>query len=146
MKVYVACDHAGVKVKNEVINYIESNGIEAIDMAKNNNPDDDYPDYAFEVGNRVVKENALGILICGNGIGMSIAANKVKGIRAARVCSVDDACKAKNHNGANIITFGANLELDLIKEIIDSFIGTKTPTEPRHVRRIKKIVDFEQGE
>ena len=76
---------------------------------------------------------------------MSIAANKVKGVRAARVCSVDDACKAKNHNGANVITFGANLDFELIKEIIDSFIGTKAPDEERHLRRISKIEQYELG-
>jgi ribose 5-phosphate isomerase B len=145
MLIYVATDHTGVKVKEEVIKYLESNGIEAKDIGLPNHDTDDYTDFAFELGRLVIQDKALGILICGNGIGMSIAANKVKGIRAARVCSVDDACKAKNHNGANVITFGANLDMDLIKEIIDSFIGTKGPDEERHMRRVAKIEKYESG-
>ncbi len=145
MVIYIACDHAGVKVKEELIKYLNSNGIEVKDAGIPNGDGDDYPDFAFALGKQVAQENAQGILICGNGIGMSIAANKVKGVRAARVCNVDDACKAKNHNGANVITLGANLDFELIKEIVDSFIGTKGPSEERHMRRVSKIEAYEAG-
>ena len=77
---------------------------------------------------------------------MSIAANKVKGIRCARVTNVDDAFKCKNHNGANVIALGANLELEETKKIIDTFIVTKPASEERHLRRINKIIQFESGE
>ena len=145
MKVFISNDHTAVKVKDILINYLKSNGIEVETIDLPNYDTDDYTDFAFALGKKVVEEKALGILICGNGIGMSIAANKVRGIRAARVCNVDDACKAKNHNGANVITLGANLEMETIKEIVDSFIGTKNPDEERHMRRVQKIINYENG-
>ena len=88
----------------------------------------------------------MGILICGNGIGISIAANKVKGIRCARVVDVDDVFKAKTHNGANIIAFGANNDIDKVMEMVNVFIATKYPTEERHLKRIEKIIKYENGE
>ena len=79
--------------------------------------------------------NNLGILICGNGIGISIAANKVKGIRCARVTNVDDVFKAKTHNGANIIAFGANNSIEDAMEMVNVFVATKFPSEERHLKR-----------
>ena len=76
---------------------------------------------------------------------MSIAANKVKGIRCARVFDENDAFTAKNHNGANIIAFGINLSLEEVYKIIDTFIATKSPCEERHLRRIEKIKEIEEG-
>lgn len=143
MKIYIASDHAGQEIKEKTITYLKNNEIEVGTIDIPNSPTDDYPDFAFDLCNRVLKDNALGILICGNGIGMSIAANKVKGIRAARVCNADDAFKAKNHNGANVITFGGNLDVDTIKEIVDTFIVTKMPCEERHLRRMNKIIAYE---
>ena len=145
MKMYLATDHNGIQLKKELEDYLNSNGVEVFNVDIQNNDTDDYPDFAFSLCKNVVANNALGILICGNGIGMSIAANKVKGIRAARVCTIDDAFKAKNHNGANVITFGANLDLELVKEIVNTFIATKGPTEERHIRREQKIIDYENG-
>ena len=87
-----------------------------------------------------------GILICGNGIGISIAANKVKGIRCARVFNEDDAFKCKNHNGANIIAIGAEENIDKVMNIINVFISTKPASEERHLKRINKIIKYEQGE
>lgn len=146
MTIYIATDHNGIEVKNKLVNYLKENELDVRQIDIQNDPKDDYPDFAFSVCENVIKSKGLGILICGNGIGMSIAANKVKGIRAARVSSVDDACKAKNHNGANVITFGANLDFNLIKEIVDSFITTKEPSEPRHLKRVEKIQKYEDGE
>lgn len=146
MKIYIASDHAGEERKKEIIKYLNENNIEVLTIPLENNPTDDYPKFAFMLCSKVVKEKTLGLLICGNGIGMSIAANKVKGIRAARCCSVDDAFKAKNHNGANVITIGANLDLELSKEIIDSFLVTKDPNEERHLRRVNEIITYENGD
>ena len=146
MKVYVASDHRGINVKNIVSEYLKENNIEVLEIGLLNNELDDYPDFAFKLG-KLVRENvnSLGILICGNGIGMSIAANKVKGIRCARVVNKDDAFKAKNHNGANVIAIGENLSIDDIKDIVDSFILTKPASEERHLKRINKIIDYENG-
>lgn len=147
MKVFVASDHRGVNLKLDIINYLKGNNIDAEEIGLLNSEFDDYPDFAFKLG-RLVNENngSLGILICGNGIGMSIAANKVKGIRCARVVDPDDAFKAKNHNGTNVIAVGENLGLDNIKEIVDTFILTKSASEERHLKRINKIINYENGE
>ena len=82
--------------------------------------------------------------LAGNGIGISIAANKVKGIRCARVVSEEDAHHAKNHNGANVIAFGGISKEEALN-IIKTFLNTKSATEERHIRRIKKIIDYENG-
>ena len=147
MKVFRAADHLGINLKEILIEYLNANNIETNEIGIPNSELDDYPDFAFKLG-RLVNNNpdALGILICGNGIGMSIAANKVKGIRCARVVDVDDAYKAKNHNGANVIAIGANLEVDKTKEIVDTFISTKSATLDRYVNRINKIINYESGE
>ncbi len=145
IKIFLGVDHQGAKLKDSIIKYLESNGIEIESSILSNNDTDDYPDFAYDVCQKVLKEKALGILVCGSGIGMSIAANKVKGIRCARVFNENDAFTAKNHNGANVIAFGINLDLGEIYKIIDTFIVTKTPSEERHLRRINKILAIEEG-
>ena len=147
MKVFIGADHLGVKVKEELIKYLTSNGITVCDAGIENSELDDYPDFAFKVGDLVnSNDNSLGILICGNGVGMSIAANKVKGIRCVRAVTIDDAFKGKNHNGANVLAIGADLDEKLTKEIVDTFISTKLADTPRYLRRIEKIIKYENGE
>ena len=146
MKIYIAADHRGVELKEQVISYLQNNGFEVIDSGLVNYELDDYPDFAFKVGNMVVEnKGSLGILICGNGIGMSIAANKVKGIRAARAVTVDDEFKAKNHNGSNILALSSEVDIATTKEIIDTFLITKSANDERFKRRINKILDYEKG-
>ncbi len=130
-------------MKKEIVNYLKENAIEIFELSLENNENDDYPDFAFELGKVIKEEKALGILICGNGIGMSIAANKIKGVRAARALSIDDAFKAKNHNGANVLALSANMDLELTLNIVDTFIATKNPSEERYLRRIEKIKNYE---
>lgn len=147
MKIYIGSDHRGVELKKQIIASLEEDGFSVYNTKLENNELDDYPDFAFEVGENVIKEDdALGILICGNGIGISIAANKVKGIRCARVLTEDDAFKCKNHNGANVIAIGADLSLNKAMEIVSVFISTKPADEERHLKRINKIIKYEQGE
>ncbi|MBQ8901688.1 MAG: RpiB/LacA/LacB family sugar-phosphate isomerase [Bacilli bacterium] len=147
MKLFIAADHLGVEVKKELIEYLKSNEIEALEIGIENSELDDYPDFAFKLG-RLVRENenSLGILICGNGVGMAIAANKVDGIRCVRAVDSDDAFKGKNHNGANVLALGANLGIEKIKEIVDTFISTKPASLDRYVNRINKIISYENGE
>lgn len=146
MKIIIGSDHRGVALKNMLIDYLKSQEIEVLTTDLENYDTDDYPDFAFEVANKVLTiENSLGIVICGNGIGISIAANKVKGIRCARVVNSDDAFKAKNHNGVNMIAFGG-LDEEEAKQIVDMFITTKTAGEERHLKRIQKMIDYENGE
>lgn len=147
MQIFIGSDHRGVELKQQIIKNLESDGFTVYDTKLKNNEMDDYPDFAFEVGENVLKnEDALGILICGNGIGISIAANKVKGIRCARVLNEDDAFKSKNHNGANVIAIGADKSLNDAMEIVNVFISTKPASEERHLKRIEKIINYEQGE
>lgn len=147
MKIFIGSDHRGVILKEQVINTLETDGFTVINTKTENHETDDYPDFAFEVGENVVNEKgSLGILICGNGIGISIAANKVKGIRCARVLSEDDAFKSKNHNGANCIAISADESLEKVMEIINVFISTKPADEERHLKRINKIINYEAGE
>lgn len=145
IKIILGADHQGIKIKDSIIEYLKKNAINVECSELKNFDADDYPDFALDVCKKVLNENCLGILICGSGIGMSIAANKVKGIKCARVFDENDAFTAKNHNGANIIAFGINLDLEKIYKIIDTFIATKAPCEERHLRRIKKIDKIEQG-
>lgn len=147
MQIFIGSDHRGVELKQQIIKNLESDGFTVYDTKLKNNEMDDYPDFAFEVGENVLKnEDALGILICGNGIGISIAANKVKGIRCARVLNEDDAFKSKNHNGANVIAIGADKSLNDAMEIVNVFISTKPASEERHLKRINKIINYESGE
>ncbi len=145
MKIYVGCDHRGIKLKQSIINYLKEEGIEVIDTIHQNNIEDDYPDFAFEVGENVVKENALGILICGNGIGVSIAANKVKGVRCARVNDIIDTKKAREHNECNIIALASTIPFSLVKEIINIFLTSETKINSRHIKRVDKIIAYENG-
>lgn len=146
MKIFIGADHRGVELKEQLAIYLKEEGFD-IELSKLiNNETDDYPDFAFDIAKKVIKnENSLGILICGNGIGIGIAANKVKGIRCARVINSDDAYKAKNHNGVNMISFGG-ISFEEAKNIVDIFISTKTAFEERHLKRIQKIIDYENEE
>ena len=146
MKIYIAADHRGVDAKKDVISYLASNNYDINEIDMENNELDDYTDFAFKLCNIVNKSKEyLGILICGNGIGMSIAANKVKGIRCARVVNSDDAYKARNHNGANVIAIGANLDSDTLIQTIETFIKTDNVSNPKYINRVNKIINYEEG-
>ncbi len=147
MTIYIACDHLGIDLKKEIKLHLIENGLDVREIDLENSELDDYPDFAFKLGKKVASEdNSLGILICGNGIGMSIAANKVKGIRCVRAVNTDDASKGKQHNGANVIAIGANIDTELAKEIVDTFITTKSPNIERYIRRTNKVINYENGE
>ena len=146
MKIIIGSDHRGIELRKQIIKNLENDGFEVVETIIPNNDNDDYPDFAFDVAKQVKGDN-LGILICGNGIGISIAANKVKGIRCARVVNSDDCFKAKTHNGANIIAFGADGNtIDDAMEMVNVFISTKTVSEERHLKRVNKIISYENGE
>lgn len=145
MKIAIGTDHNGTEIKKEIKTYLKNKDYEIIDVSEHNSAFDDYPEYAFKVGELVAnKEATFGILICGTGIGMSIAANKVKGIRCAHVTNTSEAILSRQHNNANIIALGANGNKvnDLIK-IINLFINTGFKNEERHVRRNSQILEYE---
>ena len=144
MKVAIATDHNGVEQKLDLIYFISSLGYEVVDYSKDNTPTDDYPDFAERVAKSVSNnETDLGILLCGTGIGMSIAANKVKGIRAAKVSNLDEARLCKEHNNANIMTLSYKEPIDILKAMIQVYLETPFSEEERHARRVEKISALE---
>lgn len=146
MKIFIATDHRGVDTVKKIVSYLKNLEIDITESKIEHNDLDDYPDFAFDVCKNVLNNpGSLGILVCGTGIGMSIAANKVKGIRAARCTSVDDAYYSKCHNCANVLCIGMNTPLETIFEMIDTFINTKYPDEEKHLRRVDKIIKYESG-
>ena len=145
MSIYIASDHRGVALV-EFLSRELSKNINVITSKIEHSAEDDYPDFAFDVCMNMNKENDLGILICGNGVGIAIAANKVKGIRCGRVVDIADAKAAKEHNHANVISLPASIEPALALEICKTFIETVPSTEDRHVRRVNKIKMYEDGE
>lgn len=144
MKIGIGADHAGFNRKTEIVDYLTKKGHEVIDYGTHSVERVDYPDYAKKVGNAVVDEDVdFGILICGTGIGMSIAANKIKGVRAAHVFDELTARLAKEHNHANIITFGGrNQSSAESKTIVDAYMNAHE--ESRHQVRIDKIKSMEE--
>lgn len=144
MNIYISSDHRGFEIEPKIVEYLRGMGLNVITTKLTHNDKDDYPDFAFELSENVAKDNgSLGILICGTGIGMSIAANKVKGIRAARCTSKDDAFYSRQHNNANVLCIGVE-EFEDMCELIDTFINTKGAEESKHLNRVKKIMNYEE--
>jgi ribose 5-phosphate isomerase B len=145
MKVAVGSDHGGLELKKVVGEALVAEGIQVIDIGTNAPDPVDYPDYAAKVAALVRDGSAdLGILICGTGIGMSIAANKFPGIRAALAWDIFTARMARRHNNANILTLGGRTTgPELAKEIVKAFI--REPFEAgRHEKRVNKIIEIEK--
>jgi len=146
MTIAIGSDHRGYELKNTLNNWFK-NSHEIVDVGTDSAESCDYSDFALKVAQKVGSGEAeLGILICGTGIGMSIAANKVKGVRAARVCTVKDAEMTKRHNNANVLCLGADtgVDEDLAKGIITAWLEVEFEGG-RHERRIGKITEFENG-
>jgi len=142
MKIALGNDHHGVDLKNEVINYLKSKSIEYIDCGSNNEENVDYIDSALKVCNNINNKICdLGILICGTGIGMSIVANKIKGIYCAKVNNEKEAALCREHNRANVIAVGENIQN--LNNVIQAFINGVPSEEERHKRRMKRIVEIE---
>ncbi len=140
MRIGIANDHAGPQLKKVVANYIQSLGHEVINYGIDDNTSVDYPDYGRLVANAIVNgEIDLGVLICGTGLGISIAANKVKGIRAACVSETTSARLAREHNRCQIVAFGARIVgEELAKDIVKTFLEA-VPIGGRHDLRVSKI-------
>lgn len=136
MKIAIANDHNGVNQKNIIKNYLIDLGHEVLDFGTDSDESVDYPNYAFKVGKSIVNNKAdLGILICGTGIGMSIACNKVNGIRCAKVANVEEAKLTRQHNNANVIALSSHLSENELKELVYAFVSTDFSYEERHIRR-----------
>lgn len=145
MKIALGNDHAAVELKQEILEYLQEKGHEVIDLGVNSNESCNYPEYGAAVGHAVVDGKAdCGVLICGTGVGISIAANKVKGVRAA-VCSEPVTARlVKEHNDANIIAFGARIVgNEMAKAIVDAYLGAEF-LGGRHQTRVDMISDLEK--
>lgn len=140
MKIGIASDHRGFELKNKLIKKYNF-----IDYGTNSKDKTDYPLFAFKLGEAVSKDEVqMGILICGSGIGMSIAANKVKGVRCAKVNNTKEAKYTRLDNDANIISLSSEMSFLKSKKIIDTFINTKFSNESRHIKRIDLIKEYEK--
>jgi len=148
MRIHIGSDHAGLELKSSLVEYLTSKGHEVKDHGPYEyDALDDYPDFCIPAAQATVKDKgSLGIVLGGSGNGEQIAANKVKGVRAALAWSVETAKLAKEHNDANVVGIGGRMHsLDECKEIIDAFIETPFSNDERHIRRIKKITKFDNG-
>ena len=146
MRIHIGSDHAGLELKAELVKHLSSKGHDVTDHGPHEyDALDDYPDFCIPAAQAVAKDSSsLGIVLGGSGNGEQIAANKVKGIRAALAWSIETAKLAKEHNNANVVAVGGRMhEISFVKEIIDAFINEPFSNDERHVRRIKKISDFE---
>jgi ribose 5-phosphate isomerase B len=147
MKIAVGCDHGALALKNQMVEHLKAQGHEVTDFGTYTADSCDYPDFA-EAAARAVAEGTCqrGIVLCTTGIGVSIAANKVKGIRCALLSDVLSAKMTRLHNDTNVMALGAGIVgPNLALEIADVWLGTEFPGEARHQRRIDKVMAIEQA-
>ena len=143
MKIGFASDHRGYQLKKYLIEELEKN-YEIEDYGTYSEESVDYPDYAFILGENVVNKNVdFGVAICGSGIGISIACNKVKGIFCAKVSNKEEAYYTRNDNNSNIVAFSEKTNKEEALEIVKTFVETPFSNEERHLRRSNKIKEYE---
>ena len=147
MKIAIVADHRGYVLKEKLKKYLIKKGHEVIDFGPEKKEMVDYPVMAFKMAEEVVNNDySFGIAICGTGIGISIACNKVKGARCAKVNNVKETILTKKDNNANIIAISGKMPKYKALDILDSFINTKYVPIDRYERRIKEIDDYENGD
>jgi len=144
MKIALGCDHGGLEHKNAIAEHLKERGFTVTDYGITKPVSVDYPDIAVKVCDSIVSgENELGILVCGTGIGMSLAANKVKGIRAAACSEHFSAKYTRLHNNSNVLCLGGRvIGVGTAIELVDLFVDTEFEGD-RHLRRINKVMDIE---
>ncbi|MBR1736673.1 MAG: ribose 5-phosphate isomerase B [Firmicutes bacterium] len=141
MKIAIGCDHAGLELKEKIVKHLQDKKIEITDMGTNTPDSVDYPIYGKKVAHAVTDGSAdLGIVVCGTGIGISIAANKVKGARAALCHDVFSAKATREHNNANILAMGARvIGVGPALEVVDAFLSASFSNDERHIKRINML-------
>lgn len=146
MKVIVAADHAGFRLKEEIRDFVAGLGHEVIDAGTDSEASVDYPDFARAVGEAVVRGQAeRGVLICGSGVGASIAANKVRGVRAAICHDSYSARQGVEHDDMNVLVLGGRvIGAELAKDLVTAFLDAQFAGEERFVRRVNKITAIER--
>lgn len=144
MKIGIASDHRGYNLKMELIKNLKEK-YEIIDYGTNSTESTDYPDYAYSLSKDIVNQKInFGIAICGTGIGICIACNKVKGIRCAKVSTKEEVVATRNDNDSNIIAFGEKMPLKEAIDFVEIFINTPCSMEEKHVRRRNKLKKIEE--
>lgn len=146
MKIGIANDHRGLKLKKYLEEELKNIGYEVINYGTDTEESVDYPDYAFKLGESVVSNEVdFGIAICGSGIGISIACNKVKGVRCAKVSNVEEVKYTREDNNSNIVAFGEKTSNEESLEIVKTFINTPFSNLDKHINRINKITNYEEN-
>lgn len=147
MKIGIASDHRGYQMKSKIVKYLQKKNYEIIDYGTNNQKESvDYPDYAFTLGEAIRDHKVdYGIAICGSGIGISIACNKVNGVRCAHVSTKKETQMTRIDNDANVIAISGGISFLKARSIVDTFLNTPFSNGERHIRRIKKITDYERN-
>lgn len=146
MKIAIASDHRGYEMKQELINYLKEQNYEVLDLGTNSKESADYPKYGILLGKTIKNKKAdLGIALCGTGIGISIACNKVKGIICAKVSNKKEARLAKEHNHANIIALSGEMSKLKTKQIIKTFLTSEENNQEKYIKRINQIKEYENG-
>ena len=144
MKIGFASDHRGYELKEYLKNELK-NDYEIVDYGTDSTESTDYPDYAFKLGSGVVQKDVdFGVAICGSGIGISIACNKVKGVRCAKVTTEEEAKYTRNDNDSNIVAFGEKTTKEEALNIVKTFINTPFSNVEKHQKRIDKITAYEE--
>jgi ribose 5-phosphate isomerase B len=145
VKVALACDHGGILLKEAVVEAIKAAGYIPVDFSSSNAKDDDYPDYALQVGQAIAEGRAdRGILICGSGVGACIAANKIRGIYAAVCHDVYSAHQGVEHDDMNVLCLGARVVgTEVARELVGAFLAAKFSGAERHLRRVAKVRKME---
>ncbi|HSE07904.1 MAG TPA: ribose-5-phosphate isomerase [Nocardioidaceae bacterium] len=151
MRVHLGSDHAGLELKEHLLSHLSQNGHEVVDHGPFvYDAVDDYPPFCMRAAEAVIADredsvDSLGVVIGGSGNGEQIAANKVKGVRAALVWSEETAVLAREHNDANVISVGGRMHtIEELTHLVDVFLGTPYSNEERHTRRIGQIADYEK--
>lgn len=144
MKIGIASDHGGYKLKSKLVSYLRKKGIDITDYGTTTTSSVDYPRFGFLIGEEVRdQEIDFGIVICTTGIGISIACNKVQGVRCAKVDNVHEAKMCIAHNNANVISLNGKMFTYRAKDIVDVVLKTKYIEEERHQKRIDMITEYE---
>jgi ribose 5-phosphate isomerase B len=145
MKIVIGSDHAGFQLKGAMGDLLRSLGHEVLDIGAFNENPSDYPDFAEAVGRAVVDKKAeRGVLICGSGVGVSVAANKIPGVRAAMCHDTYSAHQGVEHDDMNVLVLGSRvIGVMLAQDLVKSFLGAKFTNEERHVRRLNKVKALE---
>ena len=149
MRIAIGADHGGYPLNERVIRELQEAGNEIIDFGTHvGSRPDDYPDYALKVGNAVQKGEAeIGILICGSGVGASVAANKLRGVRAALCGDTYSGHQSREHDDCNVLCLGARVTgVELALDIVRAFVAARFTGEERHKRRVAKITELENIE